>query len=146
MSTEPMSKSQMRRLEIMNKPVSAGSQMSDLTPQETHSRNLAWIDTRIAANQRFLIKTALTTLRKVLEIHAPDGINECGVCIATWQDEERTYKYANCDKCGSEQWVAENFPCPTYRTITEGLGLSMSDIPIQEPAVSKSQQRRIERM
>ena len=44
----------------------------------------------------------------VLAIHKPDALNECPVCIATWDNGD--YKYG-----GAKGWVAENYPCPTAK-------------------------------
>ena len=55
-----------------------------------------------------------SSLKAVLELHGSDDLYECPVCIATWENGD--YKYG-----GAKGWVAENFPCPTARTIIEGI-------------------------
>ena len=92
-----------------------------MTPLETHAKNLAWIDEEIEYMERgrefmliapFIRKgiPPLTANRKVLERHGPDKYGDCRSCI-NWFDN------------GTPVICGITYPCPTTTDISEGLGI-----------------------
>ena len=65
-------------------------------------------------------RRSLLANKATLERHKADALNECAVCIATWEPKGN-YKYRDCSECHGEQWVAENFPCPSLLDVTNPL-------------------------
>lgn len=95
-----------------------------MTAQQTHEKNLAWIDTLIAQYEYTLsdsldmngydgVAEGLASLRanrKVLERHGPDENGECSDC--------KNYYFSP-----TAMPIGVSYPCPTYTDITEGLGI-----------------------
>ncbi|CAB4218708.1 hypothetical protein UFOVP1608_46 [uncultured Caudovirales phage] len=87
-----------------------------MTSLETHEKNLTWIDLEIddfseaVSHSGQLLLNSLTTLRKVLERHKPDKEGFCELSCIDKNDD-------------GHSWSIVHFPCPTYTTITEGLGI-----------------------
>ncbi len=85
-----------------------------MTAQQTHERNLAWIDyavgsigTTTSTSNAMKYMNSLRANRAVLERHGPDEMNECRECRGQADHYD----------------AGKDYPCPTTTDITEGLGI-----------------------
>ncbi|CAB4218740.1 hypothetical protein UFOVP1608_48 [uncultured Caudovirales phage] len=94
------------------------------TPLEDHEENLAWIDLEIddfseaVSHSGQLLLNSLTTLRKVLERHAPVERE------ATPTPSDPNWYNVECASCHMIGGGFALFPCDEYATITEGLRIA----------------------
>ena len=135
---DPLSKSQIKRIEITKKNnvvcghtkyVGCEPCGCEPTPLETHAKNLEWIDEDIKTIESIrehmgdyeyglcgykMVLPYLRTNRKVLELHKPFHYRfrewVCETCLSGYKADDFEPPYA--------------FPCLTYSTITQGLGIT----------------------